>query len=76
MPDTAAFFGPFPSYSVSIYLRSLEKCGLEDVTRFPYLIAELLRRGYTDEDVKKIAGLNLIRAMREMELAAERLDRE
>ena len=50
--------------------------GLEDVTRFPYLIAELLRRGYTDEDVKKIAGLNLIRAMREMELAAERLDRE
>ena len=43
--------------------------GLEDVTRFPYLIAELLRRGYTDEDVKKIAGLNLIRAMREMELA-------
>ena len=29
MPDRAAFFGPFPSYSVSIYLRSLEKCGLE-----------------------------------------------
>ena len=30
MPDRAAFFGPFPSYSVSIYLRSLEKCGLAE----------------------------------------------
>ncbi len=28
MPDRAAFFGPLPSYSVSIYLRSLEKSGL------------------------------------------------
>ena len=29
MPDRAAFFGPLPSYSVSIYLRSLEKSGLK-----------------------------------------------
>ena len=50
--------------------------GLEDVTRFPVLIAELLRRDYTEEEVKKIAGLNLIRAMREMEQAAARLRRE
>lgn len=43
---------------------------LEDVTRFPYLLAELLRRGWSDEDVKKLAGLNLLRAMRAMERAA------
>lgn len=50
--------------------------GLEDVTRYPVLFAELLRRGYSDEEVKKIAGLNLLRAMREMEQVARRLQRE
>jgi len=50
--------------------------GLEDVTRFPYLFAELLRRGYTDDEVKKIAGLNILRAMREMEAVSERLRRD
>ncbi len=49
--------------------------GLEDVSRFPVLFAELLRRGYSDEDLKKIAGLNLLRAMREMEQVAVRLRR-
>ena len=56
--------------------RSSMAYGLEDVTRFPVLIAELLRRDYTEEEVKKIAGLNLIRAMREMEQVAARLQRE
>ena len=41
--------------------------GLENVTRYPYLFAELLRRGYSDEDVMKIAGRNHLRAMRQME---------
>jgi membrane dipeptidase len=50
--------------------------GLEDVTRFPYLIAELLRRGYSDEDAKKVAGLNLLQAMRRMEEAAAALKKE
>ena len=50
--------------------------GLEDVSRFPYLFAELLRRGYSEEDVKKIAGLNLLRAMRRMEEVAAQLQRE
>lgn len=45
--------------------------GLKDVTRFPYLIAELLRRGWSDDDVKKLAGLNLLRAMRHMEAVAD-----
>jgi membrane dipeptidase len=47
--------------------------GLEDVAAFPALIAELLRRGYADEDVKKILGLNVLRVLREAERVAARL---
>jgi membrane dipeptidase len=47
--------------------------GLENVTRYPYLFAELLRRGYSDEDVMKIAGRNHLRAMRRMEKVAAEL---
>ncbi len=46
--------------------------GLEDVSKFPDLIAELLRRGWTETDVKKIVGLNTLRVLRE----AERVARE
>ncbi len=45
---------------------------LADVSRYPYLFAELLRRGYSDEDLGKIAGRNHLRAMRRMEAVAER----
>ncbi|HEX5726688.1 MAG TPA: dipeptidase [Longimicrobiaceae bacterium] len=50
--------------------------GLEDVSRYPYLTAELLRRGYSDDDVRKILGGNLLRAMRRAEEVAARLQRE
>lgn len=50
--------------------------GLDDVSRFPYLTAELLRRGYSDGDVRKILGGNVLRAMRRAEDVAERLQRE
>jgi len=46
--------------------------GLEDVSKFPDLIAELLRRGWTEADVRKVAGLNTLRVMRE----AERISRQ
>jgi len=46
--------------------------GLKDVSRYPYLFAELLRRGYSDDDLLKIAGRNHLRAMRQMEKVAER----
>jgi membrane dipeptidase len=49
--------------------------GLDDVTRYPYLFAELLRRGYSDEDVMKIAGRNHLRAMRTMEKVAAELQK-
>ncbi|HEX8455263.1 MAG TPA: dipeptidase [Longimicrobium sp.] len=50
--------------------------GLDDVSRFPYLTVELLRRGYSDADVGKIIGGNLLRVMRSAETTAARLQRE
>jgi membrane dipeptidase len=50
--------------------------GLEDVSTFPALVAELLRRGWTPEDVRKAIGLNLLRVMRQNETVAARLQRE
>jgi membrane dipeptidase len=47
--------------------------GLEDVSKYPALLAELLRRGYTHEEIKKVAGLNVIRVMRAAERVAAEL---
>jgi membrane dipeptidase len=47
--------------------------GLEDVSTYPALTAELLRRGYTEGDIKKIVGRNILRVMREVERVARRL---
>ena len=46
--------------------------GLEDVSKYPDLFAELLRRGYRPDDLKKIAGQNVLRVMREAETVAAR----
>jgi membrane dipeptidase len=47
--------------------------GLEDVSKYPALLAELLHRGYSADDVKKVAGANILRVMREVEKSAERI---
>jgi membrane dipeptidase len=47
--------------------------GLDDVSRFPYLIAELIRRGWNDDDLRKLARKNLLRAYSEVEAAAAEL---
>jgi membrane dipeptidase len=47
--------------------------GLEDVSKFPDLLAELMRRGYTKDEIKKIAGLNVLRVMKKTEEAAATL---
>jgi membrane dipeptidase len=39
--------------------------GLEDVSRYPALFAELAERGYPDEELSEIAGGNVLRVMRE-----------
>eukprot|EP00605_Chrysophyceae_sp_TOSAG23-4_P000971 GSChrysophyteH1.ASY1.ANO1.1071.1 assembled CDS len=38
--------------------------GLEDVSGYPLLTAELMNRGYTDEDLRKILGGNILRVLR------------
>lgn len=49
--------------------------GLEDVSKYPDLTAELLRRGYKDDDIKKILGLNVLRVMRGAEKVAASLQK-
>jgi membrane dipeptidase len=44
--------------------------GLDDVSKFPNLTRALLERGYTEADIKKIYGGNLLRVMRAVEMAA------
>ena len=50
--------------------------GLEDVSCYPALLAELLRRGYSKDDLKKIAGLNILRVLREAEKVAAKLQKQ
>jgi membrane dipeptidase len=50
--------------------------GLEDVSKYPALTAELLRRGWSDDDVKKALGLNILRVMRRAEDVAARLQKQ
>jgi len=47
--------------------------GLEDVSTFPDLLAELLRRGWSEQDVRKVAGLNALRVLRQAEQASAQL---
>jgi membrane dipeptidase len=44
--------------------------GLKDVSSYPNLVEGLLRRGYSDADVRKILGENLLRVWREVENVA------
>ncbi len=50
--------------------------GLEDVSTYPALVAELLGRGYEDEEISAILGENVLRVMREAEDTAARLQDE
>lgn len=50
--------------------------GLEDVSTFPDLVAELVRRGYPDEDIRKILGGNLLRALDRAEVVAAQMQAE
>ncbi|MCC7053253.1 MAG: dipeptidase [Gemmatimonadaceae bacterium] len=50
--------------------------GLEDQSTYPMLFAELIRRGWSDADLRKLAGENVLRALTQAEVAAKRLQRE
>lgn len=49
--------------------------GLEDVSKFPALFAELARRGWSDADLRKLAGENVLRAIERAEAAAARIQK-
>ena len=50
--------------------------GLEDVSRFPDLIAELMRRGWSDENLAKLSRGNLLRVFADAEKVATKLRQE
>jgi membrane dipeptidase len=49
--------------------------GLEDVSTFPALFAELAKRGWSDADLRKLAGENLLRVFGEAESVSRRLQK-
>jgi len=50
--------------------------GLEDVSKYPGVFAELARRGWSDADLRKLAGENVLRVLAQAEQIAKRLQRE
>ncbi|XP_055605585.1 dipeptidase 1-like [Uranotaenia lowii] len=49
--------------------------GLEDVSRYPYLLAELLEsEKWTEDDIAKLAGRNLIRVFKQVEQVRDQLE--
>ena len=49
--------------------------GLEDVSKYPALFAELAHRGWSDEDMRKLAGENILRVLKQAEQVAARLQK-
>ena len=49
---------------------------LDNVSTYPALTAELMRRGYSNADLRKILGQNVLRVMREAERVSRRLQKE
>ena len=49
--------------------------GLSDVSMYPNLFAELIRRGWSDNDLKLLAGENLLRAFAQAETVSKQLSK-
>ncbi len=49
--------------------------GLEDVSKYPALFAELAHRGWSDEDLRKLAGENILRVLEQAEQVAAHLQK-
>ena len=50
--------------------------GLDSVATYPALLAELARRGHSDDQLRKLVGLNILRVMRQAEAVAAKLQKE
>ena len=64
-PDHVGFGSDFDGISAMV------PEGMEDVSKYPALIRGMIEMGYSDSDIRKIAGGNLLRVMRQCEEAAE-----
>ncbi|MBI4910151.1 MAG: membrane dipeptidase [Acidobacteria bacterium] len=60
-PDHVALGSDFDGVS------GMVPVGMEDVSKYPVLVRGLIEMGYSDGDIRKIMGLNLVRVMRENE---------
>lgn len=65
-PDHVGFGSDFDGVS------GMVPVGMEDVSKYPVLIKGLIEMGYSDQDIRKIAGLNLVRVLRANEEVAEK----
>jgi membrane dipeptidase len=50
--------------------------GMEDISRLPNITIELMKRGYSDTDIKKVLGENLLRVMTQVERVAKEMQAE
>jgi membrane dipeptidase len=50
--------------------------GMEDASNLPKITGELLRRGYSEPDIKKILGGNILRVMEEVAATSVRLTQD
>ncbi len=66
--DHIGIGGDFDGISVTIK-------GLEDVSKYPALFAELAHRRWSDDDMRKLAGENVLRVLEKAEQVAARLQR-
>src|SRR5271165_4813103 len=57
----------------SDYFGGAAPLGLEDVSRFPHLFAELVRRGFSEADLESLSSGNMLRVMRRVEAVGRRL---
>lgn len=64
-PDHVGFGSDFDGVSAMVPV------GMEDVSQYPTLIGGMIEMGYSDDDIRKIAGGNLLRVMKLCEEAAE-----
>lgn len=67
------------NHSIHLFLKTarLVHCsvpkGLEDVSKYPVLFAELLGVGWTVEELTKLAGANLLRVLNEVESIRDKM---
>jgi membrane dipeptidase len=47
--------------------------GMEDVSKYPNLLAELMKRGYSKDEIKKVAGGNILRVLRQAEEVSSKM---